>query len=278
MRICVSLTGPYRGFRRRFEIEGDQIVPEEHAQLVIKDPLELQPQFLGIEPSGKEPTHVVVRWFANGAYLHQTFVGIPLLGLMDGGLGPPVESGMAGRYIQSHAFEEHFSNPNLLALLKDTSHHGPVSFTFSYHDLVRFQLGIPFWGVYAILEGIRGSTFAEWLASPTRLYESWCGALLVSRFPYPAEQRDSRTSVFGIEEQKVWMLGGEKHRDGYVTDETLIGVVSGRGGEGRGSLNDVGRKILHTCQQIKLEGIQYRTDMAEWVRGKWAELREFAIV
>lgn len=277
MKVFVNQTGPFRGLCRHLQFEGDQVVQGDEAELVIQDPLDINPQVLGLETSEGEPTHYVTKFWSGQGWSDSTFVGLPMIGMMDWGKGDQTCTGSVGRYIPTNGHHAEFTEPSLEAFLKELGHHGFVSAIYSNDTLSRLQTEVPFWGLYAILEGLEGEPISHWWQCPTKLYETWVGSLLVSRYPYPHASTGERVAVIVPEEEHVWLLGGSTFRDTWTTSDNELCIITGMDHE-HGGINNAARKIRRLAEGVKVEGVQYRTDMAEFARIRWSELKERGVV
>lgn len=276
MKVLLDQKGPLRGLKKHLEAQGDQLVTAESctAELVVENPIELDPDLVGISRAIGDPTHTVTRWYTEGEFSQQTYVGIPLIGVMNDSNGAKVPVGLVGRYVRPELFSWLFQEDGLLSFLKELNYSGFITYKLAWNDVVGLQTGVPYWGIYGILEGVRGAKISDWLSRPFRLYETWTASVLVSRFPYPGKDTGERTSVGGLEGEHTWVLGGDEFKGVRMTGETEIAVVTWADGV----INEMARGVRRVCQEIKIEGVQYRTDLADIARLRWSELRERAIV
>lgn len=277
MRVLLNQHGVYRGLKRHLEFEGDEVVVGEGAELTIPDPLVITPAFLGIETVEEKPTHYVSRFWNSGAWSQSTFLGLPMLGLMNEDKGNDVCTGSVGRYVAPNATHEQFCDPGVEAFLKELQHHGFVSFIYADDKVVGLQTGVPYWGLYAILEGLEGQKISDWWKSPSKLYETWSGALLVSRYPYPVSQAGDKIGLQLPEEEHLWMLGGTEFKGVLTTTDNELCIITGMDRE-HGGIHSASRKIRKLAEQVRVEGVQYRTDMGEFARARWSCLREKGVV
>jgi hypothetical protein len=283
MKVFLNQSGPLAGLVRHLSHEGDEVVPEaEKAELCIPDPMELPAALLeglgsDFDPS-LQPTHVVTRWFDGQSFGPQTFVGIPLLRLWNNDLGPPVPCGIAGRFRAPNS-EPIFVPPDIvLQYLKESRFTGFVSTKASGKSTLSMQTGVPYFGLYALLEQINSKISSFFLESG-RLYESWCCALLVTRYPFPFAHFAPRTALEGLTpelEKHFWTFGATQFRKTLVTEGTVLGVATAW--DKTHNLYQAVQLAQNTARKIACSDIQFRTDMTECVRKQWEQLVQSGVL
>ena len=135
--------------------------------------------------------------------------------------------------------------------------------------VTRLTSGVPWGGLYAVLEGVKGR-LAEWFSAPSRLMESWASALVVSRAPWPYASTSERVFVEGVThgvERHFWS-SIKGFRQSLYTDSTVIGVATAWSPK----LHRSAERVLATAQAILIPNKQYRVDLGESVAVRWAEV------
>lgn len=224
---------------------------------------------LGYVLSSHSADCYITRWFdhSRNRWHKQTFLGIPITGLMERGLSVQIPSGCGGRYLPTtQGLESLFGRQELLALLGELRYSGPVSLLVSSADglVSQIETRLPSWGVYNVLEGVPG-TIGEFFSDPlgTVLQESWTLGVLVSRWPFPKETiNGGLTTVGGVSadvERHLWLMKHEKFKDTIKVYGTAVGIVTAWGK----SLWDCGKRVERTCRGLRVEEVQYRIDGAD---------------
>lgn len=272
-------------FNRRLRLEGHQIVSEQEAEFVVtnsvmKDygkptlrsgqvfPLDVVKR-LGFDVSGEQSDFYVTRYFEHDkGWGPQVFLGIPLLGLMDGGISARVETGTVGLYTRSQEVIKHFERDELGVMLKEIKHSGFVSIRMTTEGLevCGIETGVPSWGLYNIFQGVtRG--LVRFFGGPSccRFNESFTVSLLLTRWPWPGAKLSEPVQI-EIErevEEHFWLGDVSAFGEAISTKSTLIGVATGWAH----NLNHAANRALSTCRNVGVKEAQYRTD-ANWVGGR----------
>ncbi len=278
----VALDGRYRILERNIRLEGDEVVPRTAGPDVLLGwPSEYVfpraiVESMGFEPSEGPPDFYAFRWSDSGEWRDQVLVGFPLRTLMDGDLGPPVEAGMACRFVPRESpAGEAFERRELADALQYLDYRGFVTIGLSIEDLElrlkEVRIGwVPYWGFLNALEGVPGRIL-EWVANPdVRLMESWTVSLLLSRWPYPAKQKSERAfiGIPGREAEKhLWLWNVEGHRKSLYTDGTLVGVATAWSP----TLSEACRRAIRTLSNVELEGKQFRLDATRTAGDTWGK-------
>lgn len=209
---------------------------------------------------GARPTHFLTRWFDERSWAYQTMVGIPLVGLMNENLGPEVSMGCAMRFIDSIGLRSVFENQTLTEMLRKMSYRGFVTMTYGEPGVQSMQTGIPFGGIFAVMESVKGKV-SEWLVNPGRLLESWICALRLVRYPFPYTDRAQSTAVNTNAEvdKHLWLEDVVQVRKVNYTESTSVGYVTGW----HQMLGEAAWRVLRTVRNVGLEGKMYRTDLAQ---------------
>jgi hypothetical protein len=279
MKIAVESNLALIPIKRRLELEGNQVVDLSIAEFAVTSKpngLRLPSMMsgerfntvamteLGYKVSDYPADAYVSRWFdCRGGFGEKVFLGIPIVGLMDGGKGAGLQVGTVGNYVISAKIEAIFSRPELTALLKELRHSGFVSFWVSSEDglVTEMETGVPAWGMYNIFEGLTG-TLAEFFLDPigTKLLKSWTVSLVVSRFPYPRDlitpQVCSITGITAEVEKHFWLGDASGFRNSFTTNSTIVGVATGWA-DTSWRANAL---VVGTCGNIGVGEVQYRTD------------------
>jgi hypothetical protein len=193
---------------------------------------------------------------------------------MNNELGSPAEAGMACRYIHESPLCDVFGNETLQAALREMQYVGLVSVSMVLDGRVTgIQTGAPCWGLYNLLEGIRGRTVEFLTGETTGLMESWTVGLLMSRFPWPFEARHSQVKIGGMTpaiEKHFWSLETSGYKRAFVSTGPLVGVATAWSP----TLSEANRRALRTLEAIELPGKQYRTDVVSSVGERVRELTD----
>lgn len=235
---------------------------------------------LGYETSQFASDFFVSRYWNKREWGSQMFVGIPAIGLMNGGIGRQIETGCVGNWgsVESQ-LGKLFERPELQALLEALHHSGWVSLRCSSDDglVLEMQTGVPSWGLFGLFEGLGGSgRLADFFDDPLgfKFSESWSISLLVSRWPWPGEEKTSQACRIGgmhSDVKRHFWLGEHQSEAGALwTRSTIVGVASAWG---RTSWDANGRAVA-TCQNLSIPEVQYRTDIDRWGEIVWGKVRE----
>lgn len=297
MRVFLSGV-EFEGFRQRLERDGHEVVESStKADLaLVSSPtssefrpvsgqrvvyggvtlprLSLQAAGLAVDPvvEQRQSLFTLSRWFdQNGWREDLDLFGVPLVGLMNEGLGAPVEVGWVGHPSKDSCLFEHFHNPVLGEIFKKFEHRGFVTIRTTREGVVECHTGLPRWAGYAAGEGVKGG-LAEWCEKPSPFLDSWTAALLVSRWPWPAEAKGDEAEVGSpLEaERHVWRLGRANAWTEARTKRTEVLVVSSWAKD----LSEATWRALRTCRNLTLPCKQYRTDSRFHVEALVKKLRE----
>ena len=237
---------------------------------------------LGFKVEESDNDFFLTRWFGTGfGWGVNLFVGIPLRGLMNGGLSAPVDVGTAGCYVGNSCFRELFEETGLADFLKEVNHSGFVSIRMNSDTMqvVGVETGVPGWGLYNILEGLPG-TIGDFLAEPQAccFSESWTVGLLLSRFPYPLEKETKTAArIYGLSratEKHFWLGPHEQFRNSTTTRSTVVGVATSWAKR----LSEADNRAVGTCRSIMVEQAQYRTDTYAVAGQVWGRLKNAGVV
>jgi hypothetical protein len=300
----VALVGDFAGtLSRRLEVEGDQVVkPHESPDLVIgQTDVSVGPSekpivvtgvidipTLGLKEidfpirmleEGKTPTHGFHRWFNRKmlSYNEQLVLSIPIVGMMNDGLGAQVQVGAATKFISFPSVEGLFEHPGLIELLRVLKHNGLVSIYACGKDVVRLSVGLGGMVGYNFLEYIVGK-LSDWFVDPKRLYEAWAISNLVSRFPYPQARAEYPTEeIKGLTEsieRHFWLKDFRVIRKTPYATGGEIGVASAYSPK----VWEASERVLRTCRNISVQQVQYRTDLCVYVQHAYENLAGSLVV
>lgn len=291
MKIYLNMSGPLSPLTRHFNLEGETVTShKEEADLILDDPFVL-PEFFN--ESSKDGTksdvsndlstvYVLTRYYNVDHWTDQILVGIPLFGLMNNNLGPRVCVGSAFRYLKPIVESIEFDKYTLA--LQELGFQGFVSLLFNdTGDFISAQTSIPFYGLFGVLEGVRGK-LGEWFADPNRLYESWVVSLLLTSHPWP----NTSTVVDKVKvipnvskeiEKHFWSFPRSQQSQGLLGIATAwAGIEDDSVNGASGSLERANNFALRTAGSIDVPEKQYRTDLAIRVREKWIDLKNRGLV
>lgn len=285
MKVYLNKSGPLSALAHHIVLEGDEIVNERQSSgLSIADPLALPKAVLekmGLESnSSLHGEYWLTRWWEGQEFHEQILCGQTLSTLMNDDLGPDVATGFSGVYIRSivsDTVRRNFEVDGLRAVLRETNYKGPVSMLYAGEDLVSVKLGIPSYGLYAQLEGRSGS-IARHLSSPVPFMESWVGALLISRSPFPYPLPVEPEPIEGTTpstEKHLYLFDHTRFRASFVSYQTKVGVATAWS---RRSWADCAERLVFTASQVKISGKQYRTDIVRHFNRGWEKLRHAGIL
>ena len=190
-------------------------------------------------------------------------------------------------YHKTNKITKAFLTP-LLKELKKTGYIGAVNITSNIKSeglaLKDISLGFQYDSLYAALEGLRqdfGETFyrlAFGSLKRIKASEDWLASARVSIPPYPFAVNESLinpTLIEGINENNLkhlW-LRDIQYKDGeYMsacTDGYLLSVTA------RGlAINKAFRRVYRTINNLKIENVQYRTDLCNGLEDKYKTLKD----
>jgi hypothetical protein len=299
MKIYVDNDPVLIPLRRHIELEGNQLVAAADADFLISNVLEptvkqkalrggtklsqVIVQQLGYEATSSTTDFFVSRWRDQGLFGwgEQIFLGIPLVGVMNGGIGAAVPVGCVGMWVESRMLKEIFNREALGVLLREMNHSGFVSIHISSVDgrIGMIETGVPSWGLYNILENLPGP-IEEWLVEPgqTRFRTSWTCGLLVSRFPYPLPvQNGDAIQVGGITdglEKHFWFGSMNRFRNAIHTRENLIGVATGWSWR----LGEACERATFNARAIGVREIQFRSDAEDVAGAIWGAVKQLGVL
>jgi len=120
--------------------------------------------------------------------------------------------------------------------------------------------GVPYFGIFNALEGVKGRMVEFFSGSVPVLLESWTTSLALSRSPFPYEMVGTKTHVGGVSpevERHLTLLDSVRVKGStFVTSGTLVGVSSAWAHE----MSESVRRAVRTLRGVELPDKQYRTD------------------
>jgi hypothetical protein len=214
----------------------------------------------------------ITKWWDRQAksWTSQVLVGLPLVGLMENGLGRQISVGCCASYLDEKSLEckavQVSLRPELVVLLQEMNHNGPVSFWFSAVDggLASLETGIPSWGLYNLLEGVPGK-LSEFFSRPNemRLRESWTSSLVLSRYPWPCKTHTEENLQFNNLNDEIekhfWLGEHTQFKSSLYTRSTLIGVCT----SWARTMLEAATRSSRTAQNLQITEAQYRRDSAQ---------------
>ena len=161
--LLVGEEGKYGPISKRMALEGDRVYHStsikkegfegEIPDLVISHldaiPIPLDAlNAIGIPIEDYETDFFVIKRFSK-TFNQQTIVGIPLLKLMNGDLGPKAFMGSCYRFVSDSPLSDLFRSPSLLNALNGMDYDGFVSFSCSFQgkglfSITKLELGLPY--------------------------------------------------------------------------------------------------------------------------------------
>jgi len=229
------------------------------------------------------PNAIVFSWF-DRTFRHQILMGTPYAHLMNEGLGPVAETGMVSRFVSGENVERLFNNEHLLTTLKERNYIGFVSFGLhtSYnldelYKVVYLCTGVPYYGMFNVLEGIPGRLIEYLTGDVEILQESWTCSQLLSRAPWPYQEEAERAYIEGLNpgvEKHFYWGDVHRHKRTLYTDSTRVGVSS----SWATNLPEACRRVLRTLRNLKVPLAQYRTDLTHHAVQSWRLWEERGVV
>lgn len=214
-------------------------------------------------------THFFTRYWHQGKWHNQTAIGFPVLGFMNDNLGVPIPIACGIRFVKDSP-PELFENVYIQELLNKsiTSNSqipfsGFVTFGMTHDKLLFIQKGVPCYGLFALLEGLT-CRVEQFLTEPfSHVFRPrWYVANLVSRSPFPVSHSANRTLISGLVprvEQHFWCFApAAVQKQSFYTSSALVGVATAWSD----TLLDACSRALITCQNVRVENKQYRTDLS----------------
>lgn len=217
---------------------------------------------LGLDILSSKTSYFFTKWYDyEKGWSPQLFLGIPVHGLMDGGLGAPEVTACCGRYVEGYNTPTIFQEDVLKGFLNDLNCKSFVSVEYSHdHEIVSIRTGVPFNGLYNLLEGVKGS-IGEFLLDPfqNRLIESWTTNLLVTRHPFPAVRSADKITIHHVTpevEKHVWFFDVVRFRRAISTTDTKVACVTAWGVD----LFESNKRALRTAFGLNIPYKQFRLD------------------
>lgn len=257
--------------------EGDTIC-EKHseADFHVADNVFL-PEGLGVDippDRSKDMRFYVTRVFDGQEFMQQWIVGVPFRTLFSMDLGAKKDVGSVLVSVNpSEELFESLSAQKFLTWLRDREYKGLLSWAFDQDRKVcGLCTGLPGFGLYALMEMLR-QPIVSFLTSPTGIRECWSAAVLLSKAPWPfgtSVANDRIGPVTDDCEKHLWTFDRLDGSRSLTTRQGRIAVATAWSSE---SLNNVQKRILRTCFDLKFDEKQFRTDI---VRHTWDVLEPLA--
>ena len=162
-----------------------------------------------------------------------------------------------------------FDVPELREALNGLGHSGFVTIILDATGVRRVVTGIPGYGLYNVLEGAQ-CKISDVLSRPVWLLESWTIGILVSKAPWPHQEKIERYTIDNVS------TGLESHThffDVRLARKTLVST-SGRVAYVTAwsrYLEDAATRAIRTVRNLKVDEYQYRLDVGSEVRSSWID-------
>lgn len=199
----------------------------------------------------------------------QTIVALPIVGFMGEGLGLELIAGTACRFVSSEP--DVFMNEVLIDTLKEMNYTGFVYAAYG-EELCSFGLGAEY-AFYNILESIEGK-LTDFLTLKDRLLESWTMSVLLSRYPYPFQEKHSNIAFTVMPQVKkhLHLFNVKKDKNMYYTNSTKLGIAC----SWATTLSEAEKRVLRTLDGLDIPQKQYRRDLSSSI--KWFEVKNQIMV
>ncbi len=271
MKVAIERSGLLEPLRSRLEAEGLEIVHSGNADAIVRaggDIFNVEcGRALGLDISQNHADCYLSRWWENGQWHRNVFVGVGCYGVMNNNQSAAVSVGSSGVVVDGDkaiAFDFNQLNDSLGAC---DWRSGFVTVHMNSLDkkVREFQTGVPCWGLYNILECVL--SIPEFFRDPLncRLMKSFTQSVVVSRYPWPAAQRTaepfsipSPTRSF---EKHFWFNQPQRFGGSVVLPETFLGVSTAWSQ----SLREANYRAVRTAYALQpvVPEVQFRTD--SWV-------------
>lgn len=211
----------------------------------------------------------VTKWFdKEKGFEEQTFLGMPVFGVLNEDFAPALWSATAGRFVRGDVYAEYFSYVE--SFFRDLGYRGPVNIFFRDDWSPSHVLGGNPYGVVELLAGLTRQRLASFLVDPfVRKFESWTVGLVVTRSPYPKSLRGAGV-VINLPKDKVRRHVWLEDEYGEPTYSTRVGFVTWFDAR----LSDADHGAIEACRTLDVGFKQYRTDTRKIIVERWASIRE----
>lgn len=204
----------------------------------------------------KDTKTVCVRWLQNGAFTSDRWLGAWTRTLFAGDLGAELCSGSFFMPVGSWGLDVAFEM--LIEEVQDLRN-GPVSIEFAHGTPCLAIAGLGRLGSYALSEVY--DSLDSFAAGEPPSREAFCGAVLVSRHPFPLH---AIAGPISFECPEKHFIPATKPSGGMVrTEKTLLGVATAktetlaRGSQGLCS------KFWMSAKKLAIPEIQFRSDISK---------------
>jgi len=225
---------------------------------------------MGLTPEKRRIDFTASKWF-DSEWRPQTLIGIPAHGMMNGNLGADVVTAFGLKPLSVSPLSELFDLEPLKKSLLEMSYQGFVTFSLSLclggdnpYSIVSLQTGLPYFGLFNVVESIPGRMVDFVLGKVPDLLESWTINIVLSRPPWPESVPPVERIFFSptIEELKhLWFPGALFRKRNFSSSETLVGIAT----SWAVSISEANRRTLRTLRNLAICEKQYRTDVASVV-------------
>jgi hypothetical protein len=272
MKVCLA-DPSLLGLRHLLYKFGHDVVEvPKSAELLIRND-EVLPEIIRLSLFGEletdrssRPHYGITRFAFEGKVSEQVACVLPVWGTCNENLGAEQVGACGVRFLPAGSLSELFHN-GLHMVLEESKYTGFVTLLFAEGSdtPISVNLGVPFHGIYALVECMRGSIVDFWL-SPWRLFEQWSVVLPVWRGLYPGNVLNE-TVITGISPD----ISDHVHlfSKGVQQREHSVGLIS----SGHGNLNSACYKVLEIARRLVIPEKQFRTDFEYELGHTWKQLR-----
>lgn len=224
-------------------------------------------EMMGLK-GGDGRTFFVTKWFdKERGFDKQTFLGMPVFGVLNEDFAPALWSATAGRFVREDVFQGYFASVE--SFFRDLEYRGPVSIFFDESWAPTHVLGGNPYGVVELLSGLTRMRLASFLVDPfVRKHETWTVGLVVTRAPYPKSLRGAGV-VIQLPRDKVRRHVWLEDEYGETTYSTRVGFVTWFDSR----LADADQGAIEACRGLDIGFKQYRTDTRKIIVERWASIR-----
>lgn len=266
----VFLGESVKGLRKRVEEEGDEVVEKGWEREICREEEKIEKgslDLLGFETGEeKDVRFFLAKSFCAGELGDQTIVGLPIVGMMDGGLGAREIVGWGTRFVTFDERIKLFRKACVQELVRSLK--APGGFLGIWFDkdskVIKISTFLPPLAFYPLMENVKSkiSDFYE-----HRLRPSWSVGYMLTASPFPGKKESYRR--FAVKVPKVvrthYSHFGGFSRDTYYSDTLDVGVVTAWSD----SLKNACSRVQRTMENIDFEGKQHRLDLFSSLSSSW---------
>jgi hypothetical protein len=272
MKVCLADTSLLGLRHLLYKFGHDCVDMSKLPELVIRND-EVLPEIIRLSLFGEletdrsaRPHYGITRFAFEGKVSEQVACVLPVWGTCNENLGAEQIGAVGIRFLPAGSLSEMFHN-GLHMVLEESKYTGFVTLSFAEgaDTPLAIHLGVPWHGIYALVECMRGSLVDFWL-SPWRLFEQWSVCLPILSQLYP-EYLVKQFVVGGVDPQ----IADSVHvfSKNIQLSSQFVGVVTG----GHGNLNSACYKVLEIARRLVIPEKQFRTDFEFELGHTWKQLR-----